>query len=409
MYGDSDPIFVYSVTPTGTAPAPALRSGDAFSGALTRVLGENVGNYNILQAGLTIKNGITDVASNYTITYVGTSFAILTNPCLITHNEVTNFGSTANPNTPTSLWFSLTTKVSGQLVKEGDSLLFRAGDVTFSNIASTPTVTNFPLPAGRIIAKTGTLTPNSSYDSIARIWTTYVPLGYSSTSDIFVTGAIINSSTGFVKKNNAKHVARGIFYSNVTFKDQWGYAMAAYQRPSTTYIYYRDVYESGAVLAINGSYRAGTPLNILKWIVNGASGGGGNNYTGSPSSFDNFTACPPRTNAIVSRSINNAPLVIALKPALTEVNVINSDEIKIYPNPASNFIQLSFVAGGNGSTEITLSTIDGKKVYGNDFGVCEKGKMYNRQIDVSKLTRGVYILQLITNNKITIKKVIINR
>ncbi len=408
LNGDPDPIFAYTSTLSGSSPAQGLRSPDAFSGSLTRVDGENVGTYTILQSGLTIRNGITDVSSNYTITYIGTTFVILTNPCLITHSSVSNFGSTANPRTPTSLWFSMTTKVSGQLVNDGDYLLFKSGDITFTNITSTPAVANFPLPAGKIVAKTGTLTPISSYDSVARIWTTFVPLGFSSTSDIFVTGAIINSTTGFVRKNKDRHVARGIFYSNVNFIDKWGYAMAAYQRPSTTYIYYKDVYQAGSVQSVNGSYKSGTALNILNWLVNGASGGGGNNYTGSSSSFDNFTACPPSTNSVISRSIISPSPLSAGRVVLKDV-LLSKESMEVYPNPATNFIALTFVPGATGSSEITLLTIDGKKVLGIDNGVCEAGRKYYKRMDIGSLAKGVYIIQLRSADKITIKKVIINR
>ena len=103
---------------------------------------------------------------------------------------------------------------------------------------------------------------------------------YASTSDIFITGAIINSSNGFVKKNSqANSVVKGIFYSNKNFSDQWAYAMAAYQ----TQFAYGDIDDAGAVASINGTYRAGTPTTILTRIVSGGTGNGGNNYTGSPS------------------------------------------------------------------------------------------------------------------------------
>jgi hypothetical protein len=78
-----DPQFTYSITPTSITPAQGLVFSDAFSGALTRAGGENVSSYNILQAGLTIKNGATDVSGNYNITYNGTSFAIVPRPITI--------------------------------------------------------------------------------------------------------------------------------------------------------------------------------------------------------------------------------------------------------------------------------------------------------------------------------------
>ena len=62
VYGGSDPTYTYTV-------APALESGDSFSGALTRATGENVGSYAIGQGTLT-------AGSNYNLTYEGANFTI---------------------------------------------------------------------------------------------------------------------------------------------------------------------------------------------------------------------------------------------------------------------------------------------------------------------------------------------
>jgi len=61
-YGDADPALTYTF-------APALVTGDSFSGSLTRTPGENVGTYAINQGALAL-------SSNYTITYVGADLTI---------------------------------------------------------------------------------------------------------------------------------------------------------------------------------------------------------------------------------------------------------------------------------------------------------------------------------------------
>ncbi|NTD99792.1 gliding motility-associated C-terminal domain-containing protein, partial [Agrobacterium tumefaciens] len=61
-YGDADPALTYTF-------APALVSGDSFSGSLTRTPGENVGTYAINQGTLALN-------SNYTLTYVGADLTI---------------------------------------------------------------------------------------------------------------------------------------------------------------------------------------------------------------------------------------------------------------------------------------------------------------------------------------------
>ena len=70
VYGATDPIFDYTVS-------PSLVGSDAFTGALTRVAGENIGNYAITQGNLS-------VGSNYTITYVSKDFVITTKPITVT-------------------------------------------------------------------------------------------------------------------------------------------------------------------------------------------------------------------------------------------------------------------------------------------------------------------------------------
>ncbi len=61
-YGGSDPALTYTYT-------PSLIGSDTFSGALSRVAGENAGTYAINQGTLSL-------SSNYTITYVGANLTI---------------------------------------------------------------------------------------------------------------------------------------------------------------------------------------------------------------------------------------------------------------------------------------------------------------------------------------------
>ena len=62
VYGRIDPTLTYQ-------SAPPLLGSDSFSGALTRAVGESIGNYTISQGTLT-------VSTNYSLTYVGTNLTI---------------------------------------------------------------------------------------------------------------------------------------------------------------------------------------------------------------------------------------------------------------------------------------------------------------------------------------------
>jgi len=73
VYGAADPTLTYSVT-------PALQSGDAFTGALSRAAGESVGSYAINQGDLS-------AGANYNITFVGDNFTITQATPTITWNN----------------------------------------------------------------------------------------------------------------------------------------------------------------------------------------------------------------------------------------------------------------------------------------------------------------------------------
>jgi len=345
--------------------------------------------------------GTLSPSSNYAYSFVNGALTVTSNQCLITH-DATKFVSTSNPGTATSLWLNITVKVSGQLVADGDYLIFRAGDITLNSVISNLTVTNLAIPNGKIIADNGVSSPITNFDAATNTWITKVPVGYASTSDIFVSGAIINSSNGFAARNSkANSVVKGMFYSNKSFSDQWSYAMGAYQPQFA----YSAIAAPGAVTAINGTYRAGTPATVIAYIVGGGTGNGGSNYTGSSSNQNAFTACIPAGSSVVNRAITSTASLGAI---IREV-LISKDKMDVNPNPASNNVRLSFVPATTGIAKITLLTIDGKRVIEINNGVSEAGKNYVRNIDVSNLVAGVYIIQLNTGYKITIKKVIITR
>jgi uncharacterized protein YcfL len=73
VYGDADPVLTYGV-------APALVSGDSFSGALVRTVGEDVASYAINQGTLALN-------ANYVLTYVGANLTINQAPLTVTADD----------------------------------------------------------------------------------------------------------------------------------------------------------------------------------------------------------------------------------------------------------------------------------------------------------------------------------
>lgn len=364
-------------------------------------------NGNIVIGGGTVVGTVTNPTNkNYTlgaVTKAGTGTPTL--PVLPTALPiVTIFPAAGTSDITTSS--TISPKSYGNLTIGGNVtvtlngyLIFRAGGITFNGVTSYPTVTDQAIPNGRIVADNNVSSPITNFDVATNTWITRVPLGYASTSDIFITGAIINSSTGFVAINSkANSVLKGMFYTNRTFSDQWSYAMGAYQPQFN----YNAISAPGAVASINGTYRSGTPIPVRTFIVSGGTGNGGNNYTGSSSNQNAFTACIPSSLFDVNKA-----MLSTIKPE--KIGEVSKEIMDIYPDPATDNVRLSVVPATTGRSKITLLNIDGKRVLEINNGVTEAGSNYVKNIDVSKLASGVYIIQLVTGYKTTIKKVIITR
>ena len=74
-YGDPDPTFASTIT------SGSLAFSDAFTGALSRVAGQNVGLYAITIGSLTISDG--NGGNNYNLTFVGNNFEIKKRPIAV--------------------------------------------------------------------------------------------------------------------------------------------------------------------------------------------------------------------------------------------------------------------------------------------------------------------------------------
>jgi hypothetical protein len=95
---------------------------------------------------------------------------------------------------------------------------------------------------------------------------------------------------------------------------------------------------------------------------------------------------------------------------LAEVqNDLLKEEFRVVPNPASDYVTISFIPKNTGSSKLALFSIDGKKISEIANGVCQAGMKYQKKIDVSKLISGVYIIHLRSEERVAVKKIIISR
>ena len=84
-------------------------------------------------------------------------------------------------------------------------------------------------------------------------------------------------------------------------------------------------------------------------------------------------------------------------------------EVRVIPNPATDFITVSFVPDRTGSSKIVIYAIDGRKVLESDYGIAKADVLQQKRLDISKLIKGIYFVQVWTADKVTTKKIIIAR
>ena len=95
--------------------------------------------------------------------------------------------------------------------------------------------------------------------------------------------------------------------------------------------------------------------------------------------------------------------VVILK-SITGTNIINSSEIKIFPNPVKNVINISFGNPVDKELNIEILSLTGQKVFSELVPFME---LNQRQIDVQSLKQGIYFLRISNGHMLIAERKII--
>ncbi|NTS40640.1 S8 family serine peptidase [Flavisolibacter sp. BT320] len=358
-----------------------------------------VGSYPI-QISNAIGSYGTDIA-NYQVGYTPGLLQVVSSCPVVTHSRNNSFVNTVTA--PVSLWLNVQIKLRGQLTKEGDSIELRSGRLVLENIDYENSSAPIHVLRGVVIATRAVTEPVSHFDVKRNAFVTRVPLGFSSTADLFITGALVHSKKGFLKLKNSGSVLSGSFRSNVSFGTQWNYAIAAYSAPSVTdYVTYTQLAATGSIVGISStSIKAGTPLPWKQRITAGGTGNGGTNYTGSPSNYDNVNTCIPPV-------MNTRSLLTARDTELAETAQLQSAGLQAYPNPAGSEFTLSFLPPATGQATMQVVSASGARVLEIYRGTVEANRLYIKKIDAQKWAAGVYIIQVVLHDRIINRKLVIS-
>ncbi|KQN34274.1 hypothetical protein ASE92_11725 [Pedobacter sp. Leaf41] len=196
IYGDMDPLLTYTLSPG------ALLAGDALSGILSRLAGENSGSYLINQNNLT-------AGANYTITFNSNNLVINRKNLVITLDNKTKAYLAPNP--------LLTASYSGFVGSENSNVLTTSVNITTTATAASPSGI-YPITGSGAIAAnyaisyvTGTLTVLSSpqtitFDVLANKLSTDPVFNLTATSSAGLTVSYTSSNSNIARIVNGNQV-----------------------------------------------------------------------------------------------------------------------------------------------------------------------------------------------------------
>jgi hypothetical protein len=229
-----------------------------------------------------------------------------------------NFNPTAIPAGDT-LWFNSEFKVGGLPPGTSSLTLHVTGQtITFSASGTSYTV---PVPDATITLSSSTTVATTTFDDASNSWVTNLPINPAGNS--FLSGAEmpVNVSLpgGIQKVTWAGDFGTDGGAPNVSW--QWGAAVygPGFGGLDSVNVKPSDADHAGTVY--NNNDHAGTPGAFKPLVAPGATGGGGNNYTGNPSPGQNVTASLgqgllypfPSSNPLTSIAFNESDVLSGAK------------------------------------------------------------------------------------------------
>lgn len=129
------------------------------------------------------------------------------------------------------------------------------------------------------------------------------------------------------------------------------------------------------------------------------------NYTGQ--SFNQYAFSFGFTSNFTGTSygvyLDDLQLTGTSSASINESDLINS--VNIYPNPTNGVLNIELNKNFGESVEVTVSNISGQLVYSNQFESVGDNEI--KTIDISDLEKGAYTVQLITENAVLNRKLVV--
>lgn len=192
------------------------------------------------------------------------------------------------------IWFNANFTASG-IPATGATIFFQNSNIQFTADQSY----NLPVPNAQITFDPLATCTATTFDTVSNTWITTVPV--SGDDEIFLTGLAFPVPAGFataggkIKGNVTWQGVFGVNSSSNTISIGWKWGAAVYSTFSADYNALQIKPSHNNSCAFNNSDHAGTPegisssgISFKKFVIGGARGGGGSNFTGSWSSTANL-------------------------------------------------------------------------------------------------------------------------
>jgi Domain of unknown function DUF11 len=208
-----------------------------------------------------------------------------------------NFNGTSIPG-GRHVWFNAIVKVAGRDVQENTTLSFDSSQISF---ASGGTNYSLDAPASRIEFSPTVAQATTRFDDVNGTWVTQLPASY--TGNVFLSGlAFAVPASGLPGGTNPVTWSGRFTSSTPGLRVSWKWAAAVYTTFSSLPEELLVKPVDNKIGVYQNSDHAGTPQAFKSYVVGGARGGGGSNYTGSYSGTGSSTPCVASRQLVLAKA-----------------------------------------------------------------------------------------------------------
>jgi hypothetical protein len=231
------------------------------------------------------------------------------------------------------------------------TLHFVNDTITFTDNGTNETVN---APNTQVTLSPSATTATTTFNAATNTWMTTLPMRFSGNG--FLDGVELPLSAAL--PGGIKNVTwQGQFTCDTTgVTVNWQWAAAVYTTFNSDYnaLHVKPV-DDNHVSAYQNSDHAGTPESYLPYVIGGATGGGGSNYTGSlsPTASVTPTAALASLSGYVSLSTGGA--LVGVQVSLTTTNSQGQTVTYTATTDSNGFYQFSGVQAGTYTLSVALS------------------------------------------------------